>query len=77
MYFKDPKTKKESVTLTLLIVGFIVATTKLLVAGSEFGSLKFGEFDGVQYAAALSAISALYWARKRDTIKKDKEVNDE
>jgi len=79
-YIKDPKTGKESVTLSLLIYGFIIATSKLLVSGLDIpGVLKFGEFGGVEYSAALAALGSLYWARKRDTITKphseEKEVS--
>lgn len=74
MWIKDPKSNKSSVTLTLLVYGFVIATAKLLVSGVEFSDFKFGEFNGTEYSTALAALAGLYWARKRDS---KKEVNNE
>lgn len=71
MYFKDPKTGKESVTLTVFIAGFGVATLKLLIAGLTIGSVKMSDFSGIDYAAVLAALGGVYTLRKRDSIKKD------
>ena len=67
MWLKDPKTNEVSVTLTLLVIGFIVCTGKLLLSGLEFGSIKLGAFGGGDFAGAVGALGALYWARRNTT----------
>lgn len=64
MFLKDPKTNEPSVTLTLLVTGFIVCTLKLLFSGMEIGNIKLSVFGGGDYAAAVGALGALYWARR-------------
>jgi hypothetical protein len=70
-YLKDPKTGKASVTLTMFVVGFLVATGKLLVAGMTIVGFKMEAFTGVDYAAAVAALGGVYTLRKNNTIKKD------
>jgi hypothetical protein len=63
LYLKDTD-GKPSLTATLLVSGFTVCTLKLLVSGLEIGSIKLGVFGGGDYAAAVGALGALYWARR-------------
>jgi hypothetical protein len=63
-FIKDPESGKQSVTLTLLLVGFAVCTLKLLFGGTAIGPLTLSPFSGGDYAAAVGALGALYWARR-------------
>lgn len=74
MFILDPKTKKPSVTLTAFIIGFLVCTGKLLLSGIKTDIITFEQFGGMDYAAALAALGGIYVLRKRDSIKKDKDV---
>jgi len=72
MWIKDPKTKEQSVTVTLLIITFVVALTKLLLAGSSMGSFTFGAFSGGDFSQIVGTVGALYGVRKfTDKEKKD------
>jgi len=62
-YLTNPKTKKPSVTLTILVVGFVVATFKLLVSGATIQGITFGTFGGTDFAAVMGAVGMLYWGR--------------
>lgn len=74
MYLKDPDTKQESVSLTLLVVGFVPCLLKLLTSGITFGSMNLGTFTGSDFALAVGALAALYWGRKHSDAKySDKE----
>jgi len=64
MWLKDPKTKKPSVTLTIMITGFVTALLKLLVSGISYNGLSFDSFSGADFAAVFGAIGAIYTARK-------------
>jgi hypothetical protein len=65
MYLKDPKTGEQSVTLTAFVVGFGVATLKLLLSGLEITStVKLAQFSGSDFAAVVGAVGAVYWARR-------------
>ena len=61
-------------TLSAFIVGFVVCTGKLLLSGIKTDIITFEQFSGVDYAAALAALGAIYVMRKRDSIKKDKDI---
>ncbi len=74
MYLTDPKTGKKSVTLTLFVFGFAIATLKLLVSGLVIHGFKMGDFNGVDYAAAIAALGGVYTLRKNNTIKGDDNV---
>lgn len=70
LWIKDPKTGKESVTLTVFIYGFTIATIKLLLAGLDvMGKFEFSQFTGVDYAAVIGALGAVYTMRKNNSIK--------
>lgn len=63
-FIKNNKGEK-SVTLTILWVGFVVATFKMLVSGMDWGQgWKWSDFSGADYAVALGALGALYQSTK-------------
>lgn len=64
MWLKDPKTKEKSVTLTAFMAGFAVATFKLLVSGLTLKGFQMAAFTGVDYAAAVGALGAVYVMRR-------------
>lgn len=69
MWIRDPKTGKESVTLSAFAVGFIVCTFKLLLSGIKTDIVTFEQFTGVDYGAALAALGGIYVMRKNKSIK--------
>ena len=75
MWLKDPKTKEPSVTLTLLVMGFSVATAKLSTSGLTYGDFTFGEFGGGEYSLALGALGGLYAYRRKEENKKKRQEN--
>lgn len=64
MYLNDPKSGEKSVTLTVFMTGFLVATVKLLVSGIQIGSLTLSAFTGGDFAAVVGAVGAIYFARR-------------
>lgn len=70
-YLKDPKSGKESITLTAFMVGFLVCTGKLLLSGVTTNLITFEPFSGMDYAAAVGALGMVYTLRKNKTIKPD------
>jgi hypothetical protein len=76
-YLKDPKTKKESVSLTFFVLGFLVATLKLLLSGLVIRYIQFGVFGGGDFAAVVGALGALYAARKHTDAHTRKNSKDE
>lgn len=66
MYLKDPKNGLPSVTLTAFALGFAVALTKLLISGMQIGTYQMSPFSGVDFAAVVSSLGGLYWARRKD-----------
>ena len=72
-WIKDPKTKQRSVTLTLLITGFVVCVIKLLTSGVDIGIVKLAQFGGGDFAASIGALGAIYAARKATDKKPPKE----
>lgn len=63
-FIKDPKTGEQSVTLTMLVVGFSVSLLKLLTSGMIYGSINLGTFSGADFAEVVGALGAIYAARK-------------
>jgi len=74
MYLKDPKTGKESITLTAFFIGFLVCTGKLLLSGIKTDMITFEQFSGADYGMAVGALGAIYTLRKSKTIKEDKDI---
>jgi len=64
MWIKDPKTQNKSVTVTLLVWGFIAGIFKLLLADATIKGITFGGFTGTDFAAMIGAIGAVYGFRK-------------
>lgn len=61
---------KPSVTTTAFIIGFFVVNFKLLMSGIKINdTIKFIEFGGGDYAAALAALGAIYVLRKHSEAK--------
>ncbi len=64
-YLKDPKTKQPSVTLTAFVTGFTVAALKLLFSGVQITEkYKLPDFTGVDFAAVVGALGAVYAMRR-------------
>jgi hypothetical protein len=63
-------------TMTAFVLGFIVVNAKLLLSGMTLGGLELAPFTGVEYAAAVSALGAIYVLR-RSTDPANKEVQGE
>lgn len=53
-----------SVTHTAFIIGFIVATAKLLLSGVQVGGLTLEQFTGGDYAASVGALGGIYVLRR-------------
>lgn len=64
MYLKDPKTGEPSVTMTMMVIGFVIASIKYLSAGVVVGSVTLGASTGGDFAAVIGALGAIYAARK-------------
>lgn len=73
MFLKDPDTKRPSVSVTAFVAGFAVATFKLLASGITVGAVTLSPFTGVDFAAVVGALGALY-ASKRFT--KESRISD-
>lgn len=69
MWLKDPKTGEKSVTITAFMMGFVVATIKLLAAGLQIGSVSMAPFSGGDFAAVMGALGVIYAARKHTDAK--------
>lgn len=72
LYVTDPKTKKASVSLTMVVVAFGLASLNYalgIIAGTELGPIKIAPFDGGASSLYLSPILALYWGRKASKAK--------
>lgn len=67
-WIKDPKDGQPSVTLTVFMLGFAVATFKLLSSGFACCGMQFSPFTGTDFAAAVGAVGAIYFARRNVTI---------
>lgn len=73
IYLKDPNTGKPSPTTTAFVLGFLVATTKLLMSGIVIGAFTLSPFTGVDFAAAMGALGAVYVMRDKRAAKDDKD----
>lgn len=62
----------KSTTVTAFVIGFIVVNLKLLLSGMTIGGFTVTPFSGVEYAAAVGALGAVYVLRRNtDKDKKD------
>ena len=64
MWLKDPRSGEASVTLTFFSLGFVVCLAKLVLSGFSIGSVNFSLFSGVDFAAAVGALGAVYAMRR-------------
>ena len=64
MYLNDPSSGKPSVSVTMFVLGVTISSLKLLTSGLVIGGLQLGVFSGVDFAAAVGAVGAIYAARK-------------
>lgn len=58
---------QPSVTVTAFVVGFLVASAKLLFSGMTIGGMTLSPFTGSDFSIAISAVSALYLLRRNKT----------
>jgi hypothetical protein len=56
---------KKSVTMTAFVLGFIVVNLKLIFSGATIGGLVLAPFSGVEYAASVTALGAIYVLRRQ------------
>lgn len=71
MWLNDPKTKEPSVTVTLLVLGFVVCTSKLIFSGITLGGIQLSPFTGIDYASAVGALGGIYAWRQGQTLKSE------
>lgn len=68
-WLSDPKDSRKSVTLTLLVLGFIVAVIKLSLSGMTIKGYVFSGFTGTDFATTVGALAALYGYRRNNGSK--------
>lgn len=64
---------KKSVTVTAFIIGFLVVNFKLLASGMTVGDFTMNPFTGVEYAAAIAALGAVYVMRRSNNKEETQE----
>lgn len=64
-YFIKDKNGEPSVTLSAFVLGFVMASLKLLISGVEVAGFTAEKFSGGDYAACLSALGAIYILRRK------------
>lgn len=64
---------QPSVTVTAFVIGFLVASAKLLFSGMTVGDLTLSPFTGVDFAATMSALGVIYTLRRNKA--EDKTTN--
>lgn len=75
LLLKDSSGNK-STTVTAFVLGFVVVNLKLLASGLTLVGYEMSAFTGVDYAAAMGALGAIYVMR-RATGDKSKGGTDE
>lgn len=70
-FINNPKTGNLSLTRAAFSVGFAICCLKLLLSGASFMGLSFVAFSGVDFAAAVTAVGALYQYNTHQLQKKD------
>jgi hypothetical protein len=63
----NAKSKVKSYTTTAFVLGNVVINLKLLLAGVQIKDYKMSDFTGVDYAAAMGALGAVYVGNKTIT----------
>lgn len=65
LIIKNVKTGKASYVTTAFVVGVFIVNLKLLLSGMQLPhNIKMSEFSGTDYAAAMTALSALWVSNK-------------
>ena len=64
MWIKEPKTKEPSVTLTLLVLTWIVGIINILLSNNTILHINFNSFNGVDFGALMASMSSIYGVRK-------------
>ena len=64
MWVRDPKTNKQSATLTVFLVGTAVVLVKFALSGLTIAGIAFEHLGGSDFAFAVGALGAIYWGRK-------------
>lgn len=70
-WIKDPKNDKPSVSLTLLIIGFVTVLAKFLLSGAVVMEFSFGELSAADFGIAISPLAMLYWGRRNSPPTKE------
>lgn len=66
LYLKDSN-GKPSITTTAFFIGFIVICVKLILSGIEVRpGIKFSDFTGVDFGAALASLGGVYVLRNNN-----------
>lgn len=68
LWLSDPKTHNPSVTLTVFVMGMVVATVKLLLSGVSVNGVVLNQFTGGDFAAVVGSLGALYVARRHPSM---------
>ena len=72
MFMRDPKSGKDSVTLTAFVVGFAVCLAKLIASDLTIHGMAIPHFSGADFATAVGALGAVYGFRRMNDYKADK-----
>lgn len=75
MWLIDPKNGKKSATLTLFVIGFIVASLKLLLSDMIIYNISMSTFTGTDFALVIGALGSIYGFRKYSDKSKQNEIN--
>lgn len=67
----------KSTTATAFIIGFVVVNIKLLASGLSVAGYAMSDFNGVDYAAAVGALGAIYVMRRSSSKDKGEENESE
>ena len=70
MLLKDTNGNK-SITMTAFVAGFVVVNLKLVLSGMTLWGVVLAPFTGVEYAAAIAALGAIYVMRRNNTKKEE------
>lgn len=57
----------KSVTVTAFVVGFLVCLGKLAFSGMTIKGINLAQFSGMDFAAAVGALGAVYALRRNNT----------
>lgn len=75
-FFTHDSAGKPSITRSAFALGFLIVNLKLIFSGVELAGIKLAAFSGTEYAAALTALGAVYVMRRASFVKDDPEKKD-